>query len=228
MGDARIGLIGLGTMGAALASNIAEKGFPIAVFNRTTQSEDEETPFRNRRLLRLIGPGRNGELRPPSAGDSRAACRSTPPMTPTAPRRSCPPREAPCAQDHQHRRPIRWPAAGDGLMRARRTWTSRLATGSPRCPRISAVRSAPEAPRSRLRRGLRRHLRKGWDGSGAGSERAGREGSRPRRTSRSRRRPGGDVLGGSRPYEWDRSRSTGDRRRRGVRRATSPGAAGGV
>jgi 6-phosphogluconate dehydrogenase len=37
MGDARIGLIGLGTMGAALASNIAEKGFPVAVFNRTTQ-----------------------------------------------------------------------------------------------------------------------------------------------------------------------------------------------
>ena len=37
MSDARIGLIGLGTMGAALASNIAEKGFDIAVFNRTTQ-----------------------------------------------------------------------------------------------------------------------------------------------------------------------------------------------
>ena len=34
---ARIGLIGLGTMGAALASNIAEKGFDIAVFNRTIE-----------------------------------------------------------------------------------------------------------------------------------------------------------------------------------------------
>ncbi|NBZ88118.1 NADP-dependent phosphogluconate dehydrogenase [Stagnihabitans tardus] len=34
---ARIGLIGLGTMGAMLALNIAEKGFPIAVWNRTTQ-----------------------------------------------------------------------------------------------------------------------------------------------------------------------------------------------
>jgi 6-phosphogluconate dehydrogenase len=32
-----IGLIGLGTMGAALALNIAEKGFPIAVWNRTAQ-----------------------------------------------------------------------------------------------------------------------------------------------------------------------------------------------
>ena len=32
---ADIGLIGLGTMGAALSLNIAEKGFPIAVFNRT-------------------------------------------------------------------------------------------------------------------------------------------------------------------------------------------------
>ncbi|MGB4908024.1 MAG: NAD(P)-binding domain-containing protein, partial [Tabrizicola sp.] len=30
-----IGLIGLGTMGAALALNIAEKGFPLAVWNRT-------------------------------------------------------------------------------------------------------------------------------------------------------------------------------------------------
>jgi 6-phosphogluconate dehydrogenase len=31
-----VGLIGLGTMGSALALNIAEKGFPIAVWNRTT------------------------------------------------------------------------------------------------------------------------------------------------------------------------------------------------
>ena len=36
MSDANIGLIGLGTMGAMLALNIAEKGFKIAVFNRTT------------------------------------------------------------------------------------------------------------------------------------------------------------------------------------------------
>lgn len=35
--DTRIGLIGLGTMGAALALNIAEKGFPIAVWNRTAE-----------------------------------------------------------------------------------------------------------------------------------------------------------------------------------------------
>ncbi len=33
---AKIGLVGLGTMGGALALNIAEKGFDIAVFNRTT------------------------------------------------------------------------------------------------------------------------------------------------------------------------------------------------
>ncbi|MDK8874086.1 NADP-dependent phosphogluconate dehydrogenase [Paracoccus sp. SSJ] len=37
MTKATIGLIGLGTMGAALALNIAEKGFPIAVWNRTTE-----------------------------------------------------------------------------------------------------------------------------------------------------------------------------------------------
>jgi 6-phosphogluconate dehydrogenase len=36
MTSASIGLIGLGTMGAMLALNIAEKGFPIAVWNRTT------------------------------------------------------------------------------------------------------------------------------------------------------------------------------------------------
>ncbi len=35
MAQAEIGLIGLGTMGAALALNIAEKGYPIAVWNRT-------------------------------------------------------------------------------------------------------------------------------------------------------------------------------------------------
>ncbi len=33
----KIGLIGLGTMGAALAQNIADKGFEVAVFNRTTK-----------------------------------------------------------------------------------------------------------------------------------------------------------------------------------------------
>jgi len=36
MPSADIGLIGLGTMGAALASNIADNGFDIAVWNRTT------------------------------------------------------------------------------------------------------------------------------------------------------------------------------------------------
>ncbi len=37
MSNAKIGLIGLGTMGAALALNIADKGFDIAVWNRTTE-----------------------------------------------------------------------------------------------------------------------------------------------------------------------------------------------
>ncbi len=37
MSNAEIGLIGLGTMGAALALNIADKGFDIAVWNRTTE-----------------------------------------------------------------------------------------------------------------------------------------------------------------------------------------------
>lgn len=37
MSNAEIGLIGLGTMGAALALNIAENGFDIAVWNRTAE-----------------------------------------------------------------------------------------------------------------------------------------------------------------------------------------------
>ena len=37
----KIGLIGLGTMGAALAQNIADNGFDIAVFNRTTRVTQE-------------------------------------------------------------------------------------------------------------------------------------------------------------------------------------------
>ncbi len=41
MADAHIGLIGLGTMGAMLALNIAEKGFKIAVWNRTTSVTHE-------------------------------------------------------------------------------------------------------------------------------------------------------------------------------------------
>jgi 6-phosphogluconate dehydrogenase len=41
MAASRIGLVGLGTMGAALAMNIAEKGFPIAVYNRTTSVTGE-------------------------------------------------------------------------------------------------------------------------------------------------------------------------------------------
>ncbi|MDE3121875.1 MAG: NADP-dependent phosphogluconate dehydrogenase [Paracoccaceae bacterium] len=38
MSKAEIGLIGLGTMGASLALNIAEKGFAIAVWNRTAET----------------------------------------------------------------------------------------------------------------------------------------------------------------------------------------------
>ncbi len=41
MSNAEIGLIGLGTMGSNLALNIAEKGFRIAVYNRTAATTDE-------------------------------------------------------------------------------------------------------------------------------------------------------------------------------------------
>ncbi|TDT75555.1 6-phosphogluconate dehydrogenase (decarboxylating) [Litoreibacter halocynthiae] len=41
MSKSEIGLIGLGTMGAMLSLNIAEKGFAISVFNRTTSRTSE-------------------------------------------------------------------------------------------------------------------------------------------------------------------------------------------
>ncbi len=41
MTEAQIGLIGLGTMGAALALNIADNGFDIAVWNRTAAKTDD-------------------------------------------------------------------------------------------------------------------------------------------------------------------------------------------
>ena len=37
MAQSEIGLIGLGTMGAMLSLNIADNGFAISVFNRTTE-----------------------------------------------------------------------------------------------------------------------------------------------------------------------------------------------
>ena len=43
MAQAEIGLIGIGVMGANLALNIAEKGFSIAVFNRTTETTQKFT-----------------------------------------------------------------------------------------------------------------------------------------------------------------------------------------
>ena len=41
MTQAEIGLIGLGVMGSNLALNIAEKGHPIAVYNRTASTTGE-------------------------------------------------------------------------------------------------------------------------------------------------------------------------------------------
>lgn len=41
MGTSEIGLIGLGTMGSALALNIADNGFDIAVYNRTSSKTDD-------------------------------------------------------------------------------------------------------------------------------------------------------------------------------------------
>ena len=58
--DADIGLVGLGTMGSALALNIAEKGFRIAVFNRTgsVTATSPLPPARSRRASRRATPPR--------------------------------------------------------------------------------------------------------------------------------------------------------------------------
>ncbi len=53
---AEIGLIGLGTMGGNLALNIAEHGFQIAVFNRTTEKTDQ--------FMRRPGNSRRNWFRP--------------------------------------------------------------------------------------------------------------------------------------------------------------------
>src|SRR6266849_6186704 len=41
MSKAQVGLVGLAVMGENLALNIEEKGFPIAVFNRTVSKVDD-------------------------------------------------------------------------------------------------------------------------------------------------------------------------------------------
>ena len=50
----KIGLIGLAVMGENLALNIEEKGFPIAVFNRTGR-EGRRVRAAERRARRSIG-----------------------------------------------------------------------------------------------------------------------------------------------------------------------------
>ena len=65
MAEADIGLIGLGVMGSNLALNIAEKGYRIAVFNRTTASIDDfVTPRRS-------GLQRHGRARETTRGTRR-------------------------------------------------------------------------------------------------------------------------------------------------------------
>src|SRR3990167_4182069 len=41
MGNSKIGLVGLGVMGANLARNIAKKGFKVSVFNRTAEKTED-------------------------------------------------------------------------------------------------------------------------------------------------------------------------------------------
>lgn len=54
MSKVQIGLIGLGTMGAMLSLNIAEKGFPIAVWNRTAEKTDAFTAEAGALAARIV------------------------------------------------------------------------------------------------------------------------------------------------------------------------------
>ena len=74
MAEAEIGVIGLGVMGANLALNMAEKGYSVAVYNRTTEKTDafvanagslaeRLTPCRT--LTALAEAGFTGPLLPP-------------------------------------------------------------------------------------------------------------------------------------------------------------------
>ena len=53
----RIGLAGLAVMGQNLALNVAKKGFPISVYNRTTSKVDETVQrAQDEGQLPLFGP----------------------------------------------------------------------------------------------------------------------------------------------------------------------------
>jgi 6-phosphogluconate dehydrogenase len=69
--EADIGLVGLGTMGAALALNIAEKGFRVAVFNRTAGVAEtfvaESGPLADRLIACDSLEALAGALKPPGA-----------------------------------------------------------------------------------------------------------------------------------------------------------------
>jgi 6-phosphogluconate dehydrogenase len=62
MASAPIGLIGLGTRGAALASNIADKGFDIAVWNRTSSVTHDFVKNAGDLAPRIIGTDTLGDL----------------------------------------------------------------------------------------------------------------------------------------------------------------------
>lgn len=68
---AQIGLVGLGVMGANLALNMAEKGFRVAVFNRTADVTDafiqDAGPLRGNLVACDSLEHLVGQLQPPRA-----------------------------------------------------------------------------------------------------------------------------------------------------------------
>ena len=63
MTEAKIGLIGLAVMGQNLALNIARKGFPISVYNRTYAKTEKFVAQLHDEPLRGIRPGPSFAMR---------------------------------------------------------------------------------------------------------------------------------------------------------------------
>ena len=83
-GKANVGLVGLAVMGENLALNIADHGFKVAVYNRTTETMKQfvaENPRHARRAGRLRDARRTSSRRSSSRARSSSWSRRAAPST---------------------------------------------------------------------------------------------------------------------------------------------------
>ena len=76
--QAEIGLVGLGVMGANLALNIAEKGFVIAVYNRTWATTEKYLADAGPLAGRIIACRRSLRRRRDNHSAGQSCCRCWP------------------------------------------------------------------------------------------------------------------------------------------------------